>query len=67
MLLYYSYVIFSENATVFLTSFVGGGAAKIATTTYHIVFPGIGEGFLTMTDEGCYPVTYELTGSIQGG
>jgi hypothetical protein len=55
VLLYYSYVIFSENATVFLTSFVGGGAAKIATTTYHIVFPGIGEGFLTMTDEGCYP------------
>lgn len=54
------------NATVAFTSFVGGGAAKIATTTYHIVYPGVGEGFLTMTDTGCYPVTYEVSGNVQG-
>lgn len=55
-----------KNATAVLRSFVGGGTAKIATTTYLIEFPGVGEGFLTMTDEGCYPITYEVAGRVQG-
>ena len=53
------------NATVVMKTKVGSDHTP--ATIYHISFGKMGDGYMTVTDNGCIPVLYQVTTDINGG
>jgi hypothetical protein len=43
------------------------GSDHTPATIYHISFGKMGDGYMTVTDNGCIPVLYQVTADINGG
>ena len=58
----------TDNAGIEFRSFIPFNKTEVAATRYSVsMVPNFNEGHVTILEEGCIPLSYQVVGNIEGG